>query len=550
MHFHKNLLVLVVSLFGTSIYGQYSSGVSTPDRSNPKFADFTDHSYRLSTTISAKDLSKHLTILASDEFEGRETGYPGNDKASEYISDFFDHLDLPKIGDNNSYYQNVAFTFSSWQGLAIQHGDKKYRHLRDFVGFPQLCRSMDHIAVSDITFAGYGIQSDSYNDYESETTSKVVMIYDSEPTNSDGLSLITKSQQKSEWSVDWHKKAKIAAENGAEILLIISNDLKSIVNANRRLMVNRIVQLGDHTEVDNAEANVFFLSPKMAEEILGDAKNAVIKMRNNQIAGYSSMKPMQVQTDLTFTGTAKRDLLAGKNVLGFIEGEEKKDEIVVVSAHYDHVGIKGAEVYNGADDNGSGTSTVLEIAETLATAKRMGKGPQRSVLCLLLTGEEKGLLGSEYYANNPVFSLSNTVVNVNIDMVGRRGEHYLDTPEDYIYVIGSDRLSKDLHDINEAVNQKFSHITMDYKYNDANDRNRFYFRSDHYNFARNGIPAIFFFNGVHADYHKTSDTIEKIDFDLQAKRTKHIFHLTWDLANRKNRIRLNGVDSAGGETAP
>ena len=201
--------------------------------------------------------------------------------------------------------------------------------------------------------------------------------------------------------------------------------------------------------------------------------------------------------------------------------------------------------YNGADDNGSGTSSVLEMAEAFSMAKELGAGPRRSVLCLMVTGEEKGLLGSEYYSENPIFPIASTVANVNIDMVGRVDEKYKDNPN-YIYVIGSDRLSSDLHVINESVNQKYSQITLDYQYNDENDPNRYYFRSDHYNFARKGIPAIFFFNGTHEDYHRITDTVDKINFEKMEKVSRHFFHTAWELANRDERIIVDGEVIEGG----
>ena len=244
-----------------------------------------------------------------------------------------------------------------------------------------------------------------------------------------------------------------------------------------------------------------------------------------------------IPVKLSINQEVKKEILEGQNVLGYIEGSDKKDEVLVVSAHYDHVGFKGDEVYNGADDNASGTTIVLEIAEALQTAKLMGHGPRRSVLCLLITGEEKGLLGSDYYASNPVLALENTIADVNIDMQGRWGNEYQDQKTIYNYVIGSDRLSQDLHDINETVNEKYSNLVLDYKYNDENDPNRYYFRSDHYNFAKNGIPSIFFFNGVHADYHRLTDEVEKIDLQLMETRGRQIFHLVWALSNREERIR-------------
>lgn len=227
-----------------------------------------------------------------------------------------------------------------------------------------------------------------------------------------------------------------------------------------------------------------------------------------------------------------------ENIWAFIEGTDKKDEIVVISAHYDHVGMKNGEVYNGADDDGSGTVALLEIAAAFQKAKKAGNGPRRSILFLHVTGEEHGLHGSRFYAENPLFPIANTITNINIDMIGRRG-YEKENNDNYVYVIGSDRLSSDLHRISEEANTKYIGMELDYKYNDLNDPNRFYYRSDHYNFAKKGIPAIFYFNGVHDDYHKPTDTPNKIDYPLLTKRTKLAFAVAWELANVNERPKVD-----------
>ncbi|CAM4114146.1 M28 family metallopeptidase [Flavobacterium antarcticum] len=223
-----------------------------------------------------------------------------------------------------------------------------------------------------------------------------------------------------------------------------------------------------------------------------------------------------------------------ENIWTFIEGSEKPEEILVISAHYDHVGTKNGEIYNGADDDGSGTVALLEIAQAFKKAKDDGFGPKRSILFLHVTAEEKGLHGSRYYSENPLFPLKNTIANINIDMIGRRDLLHKET-NNYVYVIGSDRLSSDLHKINEEANAKFTKLDLDYKYNDKNDPERIYYRSDHYNFAKNGIPSIFYFNGTHDDYHLPGDTPDKIEYDALAKRAQLAFATAWELANRVER---------------
>ena len=224
-----------------------------------------------------------------------------------------------------------------------------------------------------------------------------------------------------------------------------------------------------------------------------------------------------------------------ENVVAYIKGSEKPDEIVVISAHLDHVGMRDGKIYNGADDDGSGTVALLEIAEAFQKAVKDGKGPKRSVLFLHVTGEEKGLLGSSYYVQNPIFPIANTVANLNIDMVGRidpkrKGER------NYIYLIGADKLSTELHELSEAMNTKYTNIELDYTYNDEKDPNRFYYRSDHYNFAKYNVPIIFYFNGTHADYHQHTDTPDKINYDLLQNRTRLVFHTAWEIANRDKRL--------------
>lgn len=224
-----------------------------------------------------------------------------------------------------------------------------------------------------------------------------------------------------------------------------------------------------------------------------------------------------------------------ENIWAYIEGSEKPEEVLIISAHYDHVGIKNGEIYNGADDDGSGTVAILQIAQAFQKAKNEGHGPKRSILFLHVTGEEHGLHGSRYYSENPLFPIANTVADINIDMIGRRDIDHAKT-NNYVYVIGADRLSTDLHNITVAQNKKYTHLDLDFKFNDPKDPNHFYERSDHYNFAKFGIPAVFLFNGVHEDYHQKSDEPNKIEYDALAKRAQLAFVIAWELANRPDRI--------------
>ena len=235
------------------------------------------------------------------------------------------------------------------------------------------------------------------------------------------------------------------------------------------------------------------------------------------------------------------DTQDSENVLAFIEGSELPEEVVIISAHLDHLGTKNGEIYNGADDDGSGNVALMEMAEAFKMAKDDGYGPKRSVLFLHVTAEEIGLQGSRYYVEHPVFELSNTLANLNIDMIGRVDPAHKDN-KNYLYLIGSDRLSKELHYLSEKVNNSYFHLELDYKYNEEDDPNRYYFRSDHYNFAVQNIPVIFYFNGEHEDYHLPTDTPDKIDYPLLEKRTKLIFATAWQIANQERRLEVDHLN--------
>ena len=245
-------------------------------------------------------------------------------------------------------------------------------------------------------------------------------------------------------------------------------------------------------------------------------------------------------TDFLKKMLGKNKYIKGENVLGFIEGTDLKEELIIITAHYDHLGKHEDKIFNGADDDGSGTAATLEIAEAFMLAKKEGNGPRRSVLIMPVSGEEKGLLGSKYYTDHPIYPLENTVANLNIDMIGRVDDWHENG--DYVYLIGADMLSQELHDISEQINDKHIGLELDYTFNAEDDPNRYYYRSDHYNFAKNNIPVIFYFNGVHEDYHKVTDTVEKIDFNKIQTIARLVFLTAWELANRDERIELNKTD--------
>jgi hypothetical protein len=518
---------------------QYISTINTPDKSKPKVTAENDLSYRYASGISPSKLRDHLKVLASDSLEGRETGTQGIELAADYISRHLGNMGLSTYKDQETYFQPVAFTFSKWLDTDLYIHKQRFRLLWDYIALPEDNENKEIITDTEVIFLGYGIEDPKYNDYKNiDVKGKVIMINKGEPWNGKtGFSYITGTADTSQWSQDLDRKLKIAKEKGAALVLIIEEDIKKTVENNRRRLLSPFLQLGNLKTPKLATANHAFISSSVAKSIIGANEKKIIKARKSISKGKPSA--VKLPTDFVINMAIDRKVLEGNNIVGYIQGKTKKDEYVIVSAHYDHLGKRGDEVYNGADDNASGSSTLMELARATQQAVLEGNRPERSVVFIWFTGEEKGLLGSQFYAENPIFPLQSTVANINVDMVGRIDDKYKNNP-DYIYVIGSDRLSSDLHKINEEVNQKYTQLTLDYTYNDENDPNKYYYRSDHYNFAAKGVPAIFYFNGTHPDYHMTSDDIEKINFDKMANVGKLIFHTLWDLANRPERIKVDG----------
>jgi len=243
--------------------------------------------------------------------------------------------------------------------------------------------------------------------------------------------------------------------------------------------------------------------------------------------------------EVKITADKHTETMESSNVVAIIPGTDKKDEYLFVTGHYDHLGKRGDVIYYGADDDGSGTTSVLQIAEAFAAAARKGEGPRRTIVFMTVSGEEKGLWGSDYYSEHPIFPLDKTTADLNIDMVGRVDtERKTADTLNYVYVIGHDKLSSELPVINEGVNNKYTKLTLDYKYDDPNDRNFIYYRSDHFNFAKKGVPVLFFYDGMLlADYHQPTDTVDKINFELMEKRAKMIFHTAWVIANKDEMLK-------------
>lgn len=538
----KLFFIFLIQVVQFSLSAQYISNVTRPDKSTPVVTDMNDAAYRNARHIKAENLRKYLEYIASDSLQGRETGQPGIELAAAYIANFLRKNEIFSLPGHRNYRQPIAFTYSKWSDTDIYVRGERFRHLWDYIAFPTKNNNVPLIMDKDVVFLGYGIDDPKYSDYkeyrDKRLKDKIILISKGEPLKKDSTSYLTGTRELSEWSdADMKKKLEAAARNGVKLVLVIEDDIKKLLEENRRKLLGAALELGDFKNDSVPYPNHVMISSTIAKAIIGNMDKKVIDARKKLAKGKPAM--VVLPTDFIINMSKDVTVLKGDNVFGVIEGKSKKDEFVVVSAHYDHLGMRGDDIFNGADDNGSGTVTLMEIARAFQQAVLDGFRPERSVLFLWVAGEEKGLLGSEYYTKNPLVPLANTIANVNVDMVGRMDDRYTGNP-DYIYVIGSDRLSSDLHKINENINQRYTQLTLDYTYNDANDPNQYYYRSDHYNFAKNGIPAIFFFSGIHADYHRPSDTVEKIDFNKMEKVGRHIFHLIWELANRPDRIVVDG----------
>jgi hypothetical protein len=490
-------------------------------------------------------LKKHLEILASDAYEGRETGKPGQKKAAQYLADYYTSLGIEPC-NNGSYFQSYPLKKETYIKSKALVGGNTYNFADDFYCWGGEWTELD---ASEMVFVGFGIRDVKYTDYKAEDIKgKVMLCFSGEPRDKEGKSLITGSEASSDWGDDYGLKYETAIANGAKGVVVIQQDYQSIIQRIRYWLENAGARLDYPAKQEEIETEVplLFISPKLANEVLastGKTNEAWFK----KITKKKKFKSMKVKTDLKFSLTKDAETFTAENVLCYIEGTDPvlKNELIIISAHYDHIGIVKGEINNGADDDGSGTVSTLEIAQAFMEAKKQGHGSRRSILILNVSGEEKGLLGSEWYSEYPIFPRESTVVNLNIDMVGRKDDAHPDP--NYVYLIGSDKLSTDLHKISEKANETYTNLTLDYTYNDPEDPNRFYYRSDHYNFARFNIPVIFYFSGVHEDYHKPGDDVEKILFDKMQTIARLVFYTAWDVANRDERLKVDVVNEFEGK---
>ena len=468
--------------------------------------------------ISAADLKENLSILASDAMEGRETGKRGQKMAAAFIRAHFEDLGLTgPIGGN--YYQPMEVYTTEPGETYLASGSNR------FVNFEQVVYSGGDAqgeSTMPLVFAGHGAASDLDI---IDVKDKAVLLLASEA-----------------W-ISGNKPIALARQRGAKLVIVCdlrTKDFESLVDLTRAMHYDQNLSATKPVLNQFQRPGLFYVSPEIVQKLIGVGIDVLQKAAQEETKKKSlkKIKP----SSISYKATTTIKTVKTENVLGLLEGTDKKDELLIISAHFDHVGIspdgEGDAIFNGADDDGSGTVAVMQLAKAFAEAKKDGHGPRRSILFMAFTAEESGLLGSEFYARHPTFPLQNTVANLNIDMIGRRDVEHAESPP-YVYVIGADKLSSELNSVSESTNKNYTNLVFDYTYNDTAHPENLYYRSDHWNFAKRNIPIIFYFDGIHEDYHQPSDEVEKIEFDLLAKRTQCIFYTGWEIVNRDVRLPLD-----------
>jgi len=471
--------------------------------------------------IDQESIKSHVYIFASDSMEGRETGQTGMHKATNYAAEIFKKSGL-QPAFNGSYFQKIPFYTSDSLSYNIKVKGRNLKIGTDFYvnkSPVEFVKSVSGWIVFDITIA----DEIFFGKYGNKFDGKPVMIVNKTKISDDSLANKLNFVLS---SVEKYKPSVVFIEND-----LLAERVKRQI---RRQKTGRLT-LATHEVTSNEENPVVSLT--------GSAILSVLNMNTKQLNNTAD-KSIINKSAIEIKGSPYTEInvytenIYCNNVAAYLEGTDKKEEVLILTAHLDHLGKRGNDIYYGADDNASGSAAILSIARAFQQAADNGLRPSRSILFMLFTAEEKGLLGSEFYVKNPAFPLNKTITNLNIDMIGR-SDTVLRTNNRYVYIIGSDKLSSDLHRINESSNTECCNLKLDYTYNDDKHPMRLYYRSDQYNFIKNDIPAIFYFTGLHADYHKPSDTPDKVDFEKTTELTRFIFTTAWNLANEKDEIRVD-----------
>lgn len=516
------LIVAAVSLSACSMFNK--NNTSTP----PSIFEF-------GSSITEEGLYADMAVLTHDSLQGRDTGTEGLEKAAHHLIQRYTEAGLQPVGDNNTYLQNVDFVQVAVQSIeytvtnsAGEQVDVSVHNKDESGNFITLFGGGDAVE-GPIVFAGKGMADDEgVNHFPDDVEGKWLMFF--------------LEQQSSNMN-----RAQEAFAAGALGIITITTDgeafaqeaeaRKGRFGSSGRLQLAYLYNQNSSFSPSYITVNADLAARMLGLSDPGALSEVVAKIDTDP----ASFKAQELDYSLAVNPVSETQTVSSHNVVAFIEGSdpELKHEVVVLSSHYDHVGVgrpdaSGDTIYNGADDNASGTVATLHTALAMQQAVEAGVGPRRSVLFLHVTAEEKGLLGSRYYSDNPIFPIENTVANINIDMIGRvDAEHVQDS--NYVYIIGGEIISSGLDSLAQLANTMGPNMNLSKRYNDLNDPNQFYRRSDHWNFGRLGVPFVFFFNGVHDDYHRPSDHLEKITFTPYTNRTRLIYNLTALLANSDER---------------
>jgi len=511
----------------------------------PVFAQVTPEARIGFESIRAGDMRAVLNFLASDALEGRETGERGLDLAARFLETQFSLNGLTPAPGAQSMLQKFDLVMTQVnENTAItmqteKNPEQHYHWLKDFYGLNLGVSSSS--LEGEVVFAGYGISApeEKWDDYKGlDVRDKLVLLLSSR-----GLTSVQEgklAELRTKLKFDNNRQTRTAQEKGARAALIIGPaSVPEAIKEFRRFLGAPRMSLAQASPRESGLVN-FVISEAMADALLSSAGATAQSIKEKIVKGGKPMSRKLGKASMKINIEIKQWPANSQNVVACLEGSDPilKNQFVIFSAHYDHLGKRpDGTIFNGADDDGSGTTAIVELAQAFASNPIR---PKRSLLFIGHAGEEKGLLGSEYFTSNPLVPLESITTNLNIDMIGRNDSNS-------VYIIGSDHLSSELHRINEDANKTIG-LNFDYTYNDVNDPNRFYYRSDHYNFAKHGIPIIFYFTGTHEDYHRPGDDVEKINFDKMQKITRLIYLTGWQAANLDHKLIVDRTPPEGAVT--
>ncbi len=499
-------------------------------------------------TISAAQLRDYLSFIASDEMEGRDTPSRGLDTTAKFIAMNLTRWGFKPAGDNGTFFQHIALRRDQLDGAhsTAEINGQKFSFGEDF-----LANAVGATLSGPLAYVGRGwiVQSKNIDDYKGiEVKDKIMVVLGS------GLPAgVTQADLRANQGQTVANPTQYAQQHGAKGILLIPN---ATMIQNWEQQRQRVMQPARatvekfQTQATNAPVSTVTMSAKVANALLeGEKFDAATLIAKAQAGEQVAAFDLNSSKTVNITVAVKPDHPTTQNVVAVWEGGDPvlKNEYVAVGAHYDHVGIcapgTADPICNGADDDGSGTTALLGMAEAISHAKAR---PKRSVLFVWHCGEEKGLWGSRYFTDYPTIPLNQIVTQLNIDMIGRSKKDGDTDPRNKdlsgpnaIYVIGSKMMSTELGELTESVNKSFLNIQFDLRYDDPNDPNRFFFRSDHYNYARKGIPIVFFFDGVHEDYHRPGDEPQKIDYLKMERVTRTVYMMLWEVTNRATRVKVD-----------